>query len=434
MRILHLTSNDGRTGGAAAVERLHGHLLSVGHESLVSHAGPPYGYVGEVDLGRGLIGRAADKAWRLASDSRGGPSLWRPSWRGQARSAEALCPDVIHVHWTYGASGVSLRWICDLSRRAPVVWTMHDMWAMTGGCTNPQGCERWSNGCGACPQIAGDVSMQKTMDFSRDVTAALWRRKHQAIEGARLGIVVPSEWMREQAEASGLFPDGRIALVNNVVDTDVFAPSSRSAARAALGIDKDALVVLFVGKPDDATAYMGRHPVMLDALTRLKESMSREEASRLVVLIVGAGGEALARKMGGIQSVCAGRVDGEQAMSRLFGASDVYVNTTQYDNLPAIIQESLACGVPVVASRVGGIPEMVVDGETGLLAEAHDSVAFARHIRGVLVDQPLRVSLGSNARRLAVELFSPGKVLSAMLGVYEAAISADRDRRSDGKQ
>jgi glycosyltransferase involved in cell wall biosynthesis len=424
MRVLHLTSNDAHTGGAAAVERLHRHLLAAGQDSLVAHAGSLYGYPGEVDLRRGMIGQVADKVWRLASDSAGGPSMWRPSWRAQGRKAEALRPDVVHVHWTYGMRGIPLSWVCGLSRRMPVVWTMHDMWAITGGCTNPQGCERWRSGCGSCPQIAGDTSMEKSMEFGLDATAWLWRRKRYALERARLGVVAPSKWMHTRLEASGSFAPERIAVVPNVVDTDVFAPRERESARAALGIEPCALVVLFAGKPDNVTAYRGRYPIMLDVLSRLRESLAPEEASKLVVLLVGAGGEALAGQLGAIRSVCAGRVESEAEMSRCFAASDVYLNTTQYDNFPAIVQESLSCGVPVVASVVGGIPEMVVHGETGMLAQPQDSAEFTAHLRKVLVDHELRGRLTANARLLAQERFSPESVLPAMLDVYRAALAA----------
>lgn len=398
----------------------------------MAHAGPLYGYAGEVDLARSMLGRVADKAWRLASDRVGGPSMWRPSWRAQGRRAEALRPDVVHVHWTYGMRGVPLSWVCALSRRMPVVWTMHDMWAVTGGCSNPQGCERWRNGCGSCPQIAVDASAEKTLEFDRDVTARLWRRKRRAIERAPLGVVAPSEWMRAQLETSDCFAPERMGLVRNVVDTDVFALGDRESARAAAGIEPDALVVLFAGKPHDVTAYRGRHPIMLDVLSRLREDLAPEEASKLVVLLVGAGGEGLAGQMGDIRSVCTGRVYSEQAMSRCFAASDVHLNTTQYDNFPAIVQESLSCGVPVVASAVGGIPEMVVHGETGMLAQSQDAAEFAAHLREVLVNKELRGRLAANARRLADERFSSESVLPAMVGVYRAAITRHQAQRPGG--
>ena len=416
------------------MERLHGLLLRHGEDSLVAHAGPPFGYDGEIDLRRGPLGRVADKAWRMATDRSGGPGMWRPSWGAQGRRAEALGPDVVHVHWTYGASSVPLRWICELSRRMPVVWTMHDMWAVTGGCTNPQACERWRDGCGSCPQIAGEPGYEKTMDFDRDVTAALLHRKRSAFAGTRLHGVMPSEWMLERIAASGALDGDRLTVVRNVVDTVVFSPGDRGAARAELGVPPDGLAVLFVGKPGDATAYRGRHPVMLDALGRLREALGPTDASRLVLVVVGAGGGALCDRLEGVRCLPVGSVGSEEAMSRVFAASDVFLDTTQYDNFPAIVQESLSCGVPVVASAVGGIPEMVVDGETGLLAEASDAVAFAAHLREVLLDEPLRARLGATARRLAEAEFSSGTVLSAMLGVYEAAISADRDRRSEGKR
>jgi glycosyltransferase involved in cell wall biosynthesis len=263
--------------------------------------------------------------------------------------------------------------------------------------------------------------MEKTIDFDHDVTASLWRRKRRALEGARLGVIVPSEWMGEQVNASRAFEDGCIALVNNVVDTDVFSPSGRAAARTEFGIEADAQVVLFVGKPDDATAYRGRHPVMLDALTQLHQRVGPGEASRIVVLIVGAGGEALSGHLGGIRSICLGAVDGEKAMSRVFAASDVYLNTTQYDNFPAVVQEAFACGLPVVASAVGGIPEMVVPAQTGMLCVATDAGSFADAMGRLFMDEHFRRRMGVRARRFAEEHFSPTVIVPAMLSAYARA-------------
>jgi glycosyltransferase involved in cell wall biosynthesis len=309
---------------------------------------------------------------------------------------------------------------------------MHDMWAVTGGCTNPQGCERWRDGCGSCPQLAGDVPMEKAMEFDRDATAWLWRRKRLALQRARLNIVTPSEWMRTRLEASGCLAPPPIAMVRNVVDTRVFIPGNSRSAREYLGIEPDARVVLFVGRPGDVAGYRGRHPIMLDALGMLREGLPIEEAARLTVLMVGAGGEALAARLGATRCVCTGRVEGERAMSRCFAASDVYLNTSQYDNFPAVVQESLSCGVPPVASAVGGIPEMVVHEKTGLLAHPQDAAGFAAHLQRVLVDEDLRGRLGMNARRWAEEQFSAETVLPAILDVYGAAIAAHQVLRSQG--
>jgi D-inositol-3-phosphate glycosyltransferase len=227
--------------------------------------------------------------------------------------------------------------------------------------------------------------------------------------------------MRERVLASGIADPEDVALVPNVVDTSLFAPGDRAAARSALGLARGALVVSFIGKPDDATAYRGRHPVMIEALMALQSGLPHELAARLVVLIVGAGGQSVAVGLGGVRCVCVGRVESEVGMARCFAASDVYLSTSQYDNLPAVVQESLACGVPVVASAVGGIPEMVIDGATGRLAAPQDPAGFARQLIGLLTDEGLRAKLAGSARALAEQRFSPSAVMPAMLSVYRSA-------------
>ncbi len=120
-------------------------------------------------------------------------------------------PDIINLHWINGAF-MQIETIAKLKR--PVVWTIHDMWAFTGGCHYSGECDRYIANCGACPQLGSDHRW--------DLSHWIWQRKTKAWKDLNLTIVSPSNWLAKCARSSSLLKDLRIEVIPNGLDTQMY--------------------------------------------------------------------------------------------------------------------------------------------------------------------------------------------------------------------
>jgi len=363
--------------------------------------------------------RMADKPFWILAERTGLHGFAWPSFRLWRRAVDAFCPDVVHIHWTYSSGTPPLISLPSLAADYPLVWTFHDMWAFTGGCTNSKGCERWMTGCGSCPILAAGEITGAMRPMPRDLTALQWRVKHWALSGTPMTIVAPSAWMANLVRQSPIVNRAEIVCVPNPLDTGFFRPRSKTAARQLLGLPPDRLVLFFIGKPHDVFFYEGRVPLFVEAVQLLRRA-APALADRLSILVVGGRGEELLGECG-LPGVAVGAVSDELLLTACLSAADLMVNTTQFDNLPGVVQEAMSCGTPVVASDVGGLRDMLDGGASGLLADPRSSQAFATAIETALADPSLREALAHRARAKAVEHYDNGAVAPAMLSVYRSS-------------
>jgi len=419
VRVLHVTCNDACTGGAKAVHRLHVALLGAGVDSRVLLGADEDKSDTERHMPRPFLWKLADKPVRMVEGCTGLHGTARPSFRLWRQAIDACQPDVVHLHWTYSGHSVPLLNLRSLAAAYPLVWTFHDMWAFTGGCTNSKGCERWITGCGSCPILAAGEVTGAMLPMPRDLTALQWKVKRWALGDVRMTIVAPSAWMAGLVRQSPIVNHAEIAHVPNPLDTSFLRPRPKTEARRLLGIPRDGLVLFFIGKPHSVFFYEGRISLLVRAVQLLHDS-NPTLAERLSVLVIGGRGEELLTRCR-LPGLALGAVSDERLLADCLSAADLMVNTTQYDNLPGVVQEAMSCGTPVVASDVGGLSEMLDGGTAGVLADARSPRSFARAIESVLVDDGLREALAARARARAVECYDNSAVAPAMLSVYRGA-------------
>jgi glycosyltransferase involved in cell wall biosynthesis len=346
-------------------------------------------------------------------------------------------PDLVHCHNLHGGY-FDLRALPWLSRQVPTVLTLHDAWTLTGHCAHSFDCDRWRTGCGTCPDLAIEPAIR------RDATAANWARKRGIYAASRLYVAAPSAWLLGRVEQSMLAPAVADAVViPNGVDLSVFHPADKRAARSALNIPPDALVLLAAAGPrgqawrDDKT--------LRAALDSIAERM-RGHPLTLVAL----GGPA-----GAFRDL---RIDVREVqyqidpavVARHLQAADVYVHSARAATFPTAIIEALACGTPVVAASVGGIPEQIVsvgtaalrsgipervDGSTSVLVPAGVPDAMADAVVALLECGELRQRLGDQAARDARRRFDVNRQVERYLAWYRTIIgdwTADETLESCG--
>ena len=296
-----------------------------------------------------------------------------------------------------------------LARAAPLVWTLHDMWALTGHCVYATECDRWLDGCLTCPDLAAPSPIR------RDTAGFLFRQRAKLYAEARPVLVAPSRWLCDEARRAPLTRDLRVEQIPYGLDTEAFRPIGRTAARRVLRLDEDEKVVLFCALTLNARRKGA--DLLLQALQALKGA----DVGRLRLLAVGQEGADLARRSP-FPVHDLGEVDNDLLMATAYCASDVFVLPTRADNLPLVLQESMACGTPCVSFRVGGVPEAVRPGETGWLAEPEDADDLARCLARALKDDAARDAMAANCRRVAEAEYGLALMTQRYMRLYEELI------------
>jgi len=227
----------------------------------------------------------------------------------------------------------------------------------------------------------------------RDATALEWKLKKRAFTHSRVTIIAISRWI-ERLVRQSLLGECRIEWIPNGIDLKVFRPLDQRMCRDLLGLPQDRLLVLFAAA-DMADKRKGGD-LLSEALLRLPEALR----AKISLVIMGKTKRDTAQGHG-MQTFELGYIHDDLLKTQVFSAADLFVFPTRADNLPLVLQESMACGTPLVSFNVGGVPDLVRPGITGLLAEAEDCVGFARHIQALLEDNDLRRKLGHSCRKIA---------------------------------
>jgi len=318
--------------------------------------------------------------------------------------------DLLHLHNLHGQYFNYLA-LPVITRDKPTIITLHDMWGITGHCAYSFDCERWKNGCGNCPYPDSEPPVQ------RDATLLEWKFKHWAYNRSNLAAVVTtSQWMKAQIEESMLghlpvycFPYG--------LDVNVYRPLDKDYCRDVLGIPKHKNVLLF------AAQHFRNHRKGGDLLLRVLQQFPDALKKETVLLILGAGGEEFANTVG-LEACNLGFVESDHLKAVAYSAADLFLFPTRVDAFGLVAQESIACGTPVVAFGVGGVPDIVRPGITGLLAEPENPISFRDAIVQLLEDSESRQRMGEAGRAIAASEYSIELYAQRYIDLYEKVLQS----------
>jgi glycosyltransferase involved in cell wall biosynthesis len=407
MKILQISTYDMEGGAGIAAYRLHRALRGIGEESrmmvrykasadetvlsALSQNQPPTGdegfYLGTVIQSQHIDSNRTEISNTLFTlpypgDDLAGSTLFREA-------------DLVNLHWVVRyQSPVTLQRLFQSGK--PVVWTLHDQWAFTGGCHYSAGCLKYRSDCVSCPQLADDPW---------DVPAAVLRDKLTLWARSDLTIVTPSRWLAACARESALFRELRIEVIPNSLDTEFFTPLPKEDAKRDLGLPPDAATLLF-GAEQGSEKRKGFRELLAAMRYGLAipEFRSLLERDRLKILCFGHPDPALRNE--GLPVVALGYLESPEKIRTAYSAADQFILPSLEDNLPNTMLEALSCGTPVVAFAAGGIPEVVFDGVNGRLAPVGDSQELARAISSLVLRPEESKSMGRNGRRMMVEEYS----------------------------
>jgi glycosyltransferase involved in cell wall biosynthesis len=292
-------------------------------------------------------------------------------------------PDIINLHWICGGY-LQIETIAKFKK--PIVWTLHDMWAFTGGCHYDLECGKYKSNCGNCPIL----SSNRDWDLSRWI----WQRKAKALQNADLTVVTPSNWLAECAKNSSLFANRRVEVIPYGLDTQQFKPIDKTIARDILGLPQDKALVLFGASTANAYKRKGFH-LLQPALQIFSNS---EKIALDVELVIFGSSEPENPPNFGFKSRYMGKLNDDISLVLLYSAADVFVAPSTQDNFPNTILEALACGTPVVAFNIGGVKDQIDDRITGYIARPFEPEDLADGIKWILIDRDRHYSLCKQAR------------------------------------
>lgn len=417
MKALLLSHSDGGGGAGRAAFRLHQALRGSGVDSRMQvdvkvSADPDVGHR------TGWLAEAARRA-RVTAELLPGvsanvaePGLFSPAITSglRARSIDATSADVVNVHWI----NMGLLSVAELGRiRKPLVWTLHDMWAFTGGRNYaPDDVDaRWRH-----PLTPANAPS----DGSRwDVDRWVWRRKQREWVTPRQ-LVAPSRWLAELAQGSELLGDWPVRVIPNPLDTESFRPYPRPEARAFHGLPPDVPMVLFALTADLDDPRKG-WDLLKGALQHTRLTHPDVELAVMGhAQPPGGWAEDLPR------THWLGRLTEDRALALAYSAADITVVPSRQDNLPQTGTEAQACGCPVVAFRIGGLPDVVDHEVTGYLAGEVTAECLAAALSHVLESADRRDAMASAARQRAVRSWSYGVVGAQYEALFAEAIDACR--------
>lgn len=298
--------------------------------------------------------------------------------------------DVIVLHWVCNGM-VSIRGIEKiLSLGKPVIWFLHDMWPMTGGCHYSLGCEYYEGECHNCPLLFNRQGSAKKNDIS-------YRYLNKKIEKwshfDNLYIMAPSKWLADCAKRSSVFKNLKITVFRNVIDTAIFKPVNKELARKVLNLPLDKKLILF-GADSISSPYKG--------WSYLKVALDHMNDLDVECVLFGNSNSTLLSLESTIKINYVGRLNDDVSLTLLYNACDVFVTPSIADNYPNVILEAMACGLPCVGFNVGGIPEMINHKVTGYVSNNLSPEGLLEGIKWVIYNANLS-SISYKARQYVIE-------------------------------
>lgn len=301
--------------------------------------------------------------------------------------------DIIHLHWINEGylSLNSLLHLAELNK--PIVWTLHDMWAFTGGCHYSGKCKKYESHCSNCQYLENSSD--------NDSSKKIQLKKDEIYKSMNLSIVACSNWMSNCAKKSTLLKNSPINVIPNPIDLNIYKPNNKFSARKILNLPIDKTLILF-GTLNVKEERKGFNQ-LAEALNQLLHfhPLIKNEVE---LLIYGTAKPGELNKLP-LKVYNLGRITNEYNLVNCYNAADVFVAPSIEDNLPNTVMESLACGIPVVAFNIGGIPDMIEHKINGYLANPFNTEDLANGIYWITENKERKSELIKRCREKVIENF-----------------------------
>lgn len=321
--------------------------------------------------------------------------------------------DLIHAHNLHG-DYFDLRQLPQLSNNTPILFTLHDMWLLTGHCAHSFNCQRWQIGCGQCP----DLSIYPTIN--QDSTQYNWQKKSQIINQTNAYFAIPSKWLANIVRSSYLNKhSNRTKIIYNGIDTHIFKPTDKLQARERLNLPKDLTIILFSSNQTKNNPFKD-YKTINDAV----QILIHKKRKKLCFLALGERGKN--QHINETSWLLYREYESNPSQVALYySAADIYVHAAKAEVFGLSITEAMACGLPITATNVGGISEQVIDNHNGFLTPPADPTALANAIEKLLENITLQKKFGENSKAKVKDKFTLEIMIKNYISFYEEIIEIE---------
>jgi glycosyltransferase involved in cell wall biosynthesis len=416
LKILTVSTHDAKGGAARAAYRLHNALQGIGVESKMlvqvkdsddyTVSGPATSLDKAIVVLRSLLEGLPIVLYKKRIKTTFSMA-WMPS-SSVIQKINSSNADIVHLHWISGM--LSLEGIAKINK--PIVWTLHDMWAFTGGCHINNGCEKYLSECGAYPNLG---SMN-----TNDLSALIFKRKKRTFSRVNnMAVIGVSRWLTDQAKSSTLFRDKYIINIPNPINTHTFSPLNKAVAKDMLGFSPRIKIILFGAMR--ATVDLNK------GFSKLSQALLKIKSDDIALAIFGAGQPKDDNDFG-FPVHYMGRLYDDLTLRVIYSAADVTVVPSRQESFSQAASESMACGTPVVAFGATGLLDIIEHKQNGYLAKPFDPDDLAQGIDWIL-SHPDPGFLSQNSRQKVLDYFEASKVARQYLDLYERILEGINPRR-----
>jgi len=408
LKVLLLNTYDTQGGAAIATTRLWKGLLDLGvdaHFMVQEKFGRDPRIIGpstNIKKGIGILRPHIDRL-PLAFYPKREKTFWSVQWLpgNVIDRINELNPDIVHLHWICNGF-IPIQALSKIKQ--PIVWTLHDSWAFTGGCHVPQACEKFKTECNKCPQLNSGKR--------KDLSYRTFKKKQKYWRDLNLTIVSPSRWIAENASQSPVLDSANHVLIPHGIDTSIYKPIDKKVARRILNLPQEQQLILFGALNASSDKNKG-----FQLLKTALESLPKNKNSGFELIVFGAYGSDTVLDVD-INVNYLGHLNDDVSLSLLYSSADVMVVPSLQESFGQTALEAMSCGTPVVAFNATGLKDIIEHKVCGYLALSYDPIDLARGIEWVLHDKNKHDTLIQNARYLVLEKFKLSKIASKYSSLY----------------
>ena len=359
MKVVHLSYNDISGGAARAMYRLHESLRKRGIESHLLVVNKECSKNNIIAIGQirklsiEILNFLTKKLTPLVSKHQREQISYNLTSPSISKIINALQPDVLHLHWI----GAGMASFSDLSKvNAPIVWTMHDMWPFTLG-------KHY------VPDSTYFHDEKLIKEAKDDLFAKITFNQRQIFYTRKKCILVaPSQWLAHEAANSFLTRNQNIKVIQNTLDHNNYFVQNKKECVEALNLKKNKVIFSFGAMLSEDDPRKG-----FQYLKKAIQNLSCENKQKIQLVVFGSQKKEKS-SLYGIDVHFLGSVNSDSELRSIYCASDYFIAPSIQDNLPNTVVESLACGTPVIAFKVGGMPDLIKNDTNGFLAEKIDDI------------------------------------------------------------
>ena len=310
------------------------------------------------------------------------------------RKAREFKPDVISLHNTIGGY-FRTKDLIELSKIAPVVWTLHDMWAFTGNAAHTFGNEAW--------KVLESFPGEKVIFPWVGINSSAWllKAKKKIYSESDFTVVTPSKWLEQLAKQSPVFSNKEIRQIFNGVDDRVFHPYSEDENEMLPELDGKIKKIIFAGEVVKGSKWKGGKDLET-ILKKLDAAFSQQIYFITLGKKSGLGNEL---KLKNIKIIEPGYITDETELAKIYSKCDLLIYPTRADNLPTVLMEATLCGTPCLSFDIGGVKEIITDGINGFIFRLDEKDKLINKTLELINDESVLKSISKTARDHSLKFF-----------------------------